>query len=266
MPWPSLADGRRSGTRILDAEPDTKRDAGVVPYPRRRLIRFVLKTLARVAFALVGRLEVSGRDNIPAAGPVILVANHFQFADPVALLVLPRRQVEFIGGFRFVNAPWIVRFIPHLWGYFPAFRGGYSRSTLRSALGVLEQGGIVALFPEGGSWAATLRPGRPGAAYLAVESQVAVVPVGLDGFTGLFRQWRPRLRVNIGRPIGPFSIPPDAAARRAGIDAVTGEIMAAIAALIPPARRGVYSDDPAVRETAEAVAAFPFEQDGMRGM
>ncbi|OJU35739.1 MAG: hypothetical protein BGN94_18145 [Rhizobiales bacterium 68-8] len=250
----------------MDDQHDMNRDAGAVPYPRRRVVRFVLKALARIAFALVGRLEVTGRDNIPAAGPVILVANHFHFADPVALLVLPRRQVEFIGGFRFVNAPWIVRFIPHLWGYFPAFRGGYSRSTLRSALGVLEQGGIVALFPEGGSWAATLRPGRPGAAYLAVESQVRVVPVGLDGFTGLFRERRPRLRIVIGRPIGPFAISHDPAARRAGIDAVTGEIMRAVAALIPPAGRGVYSDDPAVREAAEAVAAFPFEQDGMRGM
>jgi len=250
----------------LDDRDATSRDAGAVPYPRRRAVRFVLKALARAAFALVGRLEVSGRENIPASGPVILVANHFHFADPVALLVLTRRQVEFIGGFRFINAPWIVRFIPHLWGYFPAFRGGYSRSTLRSALGVLEQGGVVALFPEGGSWASVLRPGRPGAAYLAVESQVPVVPIGLDGFTGLFSEWRPRLRVEIGRPIGPFSAPADATARRAGIDAVTGEIMGAVAALIPPARRGVYSDDPALRENAEAVAAFPFERDGLRGM
>ena len=254
------------GIRTLDAQHHTSRDAAAAPYPRRRAIRFVLKTLARIAFALVGRLEVTGRENIPASGPVILVANHFHFADPVALLVLPRRQIEFIGGFRFVGAPWIVRFIPHLWGYFPAFRGGYSRSTLRSALGVLEQGGIVALFPEGGSWAATLRPGRPGAAYLAVESQVRVVPIGLDGFTGLFRSWRPRLRVTVGRPIGPFQVSADPAARRAGIDAVTEEIMRAIAALIPPEGRGVYSDDPAVREAAQAVAAFPFERDGMRGL
>jgi 1-acyl-sn-glycerol-3-phosphate acyltransferase len=237
-----------------------------VPYPRRLVIRFVLKSLARLAFLAVSRLEIVGRENIPAGGPVILVANHFHFADPVALLVACRRQVEFIGGFRFINAPWIVRFIPHLWGYFPAFRGGYTRSTLRSALGVLEQAGVVAIFPEGGSWATTLRPGRPGAAFLALESQVPVVPVGIDGMTGLFGQLRPRITLRIGRPIGPFPRMADGVPRRAEIDARTDEIMRAIAALIPPAGHGVYSDDPEIREAGRAVAAFPFEKEGMRGM
>lgn len=237
-----------------------------VRYPRRRLVRWTLRTLAKLAFLLVGRLEIHGRGNIPGEGPVILVANHFHFADPVALLVACRRQVEFIGGFRFVNAPRIVRFIPHLWGYFPAFRGGYSRSTLRSALAVLEQDGVVAIFPEGGAWATMLRPGRPGAAFLALESRVPVVPVGIDGMTGLFKG-RPRIHVRIGAPIGPFRPAVEGAPpRRAEIDARTEEIMRAVAALIPASGHGVYSDDPRLREAAQEVAAFPFEQEGMRGL
>lgn len=237
-----------------------------VRYPRRRAVRATLKGLARAAFGLVSRLEIVGRDNIPANGPVILVANHFHFADPVAVLVACRRQVEFIGGFRFVNAPRIVRFIPHLWGYFPAFRGAYSRSTLRSAIGVLRQGGVVAVFPEGGSWATTLRPGRPGAAFLALESRVPVVPIGIDGMPGLF-SGRPRITVRIGSPIGPFRPSTEGALPRRGeIDAATETIMRAIAELIPPAGHGVYSDDPELREAALAVAAFPFEKEGMRGL
>lgn len=243
------------------------RPAGPPPYPRRRVVRFVLKRIAAMAFSAVGRLKVEGEENIPAQGPVILVANHFHFADPVALLHVSRRQVEFVGGFRFVNAPRIVRFLPHLWGYFPAFRGAYSRSTLRSAVHVLERDGVVAIFPEGGSWADTLRPGRPGAAFVALETQAPIVPIGLSGFTGLFRQWRPELTVRVGRPIGPFGAEGAAGrARRQEIERTTEAIMRSIAELVPPERRGVYSDDPQLREAGAAVAAFPFEREGMRGL
>ena len=237
-----------------------------LPYPRRRIVRFILRQLAGIAFFILARLRVEGRENLPKSGPFILVANHFHFADPVALLWASRRQVEFIGGFRFVFAPKIVHFLPHLWGYFPAFRGGYSRKTLRSALDVLAQDGIVALFPEGGVWAQVLRPGRPGAAFLAVESGVPVVPVGIDGFPGLFKERRPRLTIRIGKPIGPFSAESAAHGRRAEIDAITGEIMQAIAALIPREKHGVYSDDPALRRAGEEVAEFPFDAPDMRGM
>ena len=237
-----------------------------LPYPRRRGIRFILRHMAGLAFLVLARLRIEGRENLPKSGPFILVANHFHFADPVALLWASHRQVEFIGGFRFVFAPRIVHFLPHLWGYFPAFRGGYSRKTLRSALDVLAQDGVVALFPEGGVWAQVLRPGRPGAAFLAVESGVPVVPVGIDGFPGLFKQRRPELTIRIGRPIGPFSAAGVAHGRRGEIDAITDEIMRAIADLIPQDKHGVYSSDPELRRAGEEVAEFPFDAPDMRGM
>ena len=94
-----------------------------IKYPARHLIRFILRMLAKLAFFLLGKLTIEGGENIPKTGPIILVANHFHFADPVAMLVATGRQVEFVGGFRFPNAPAIVKFIPKLWGYFPVFRG-----------------------------------------------------------------------------------------------------------------------------------------------
>jgi 1-acyl-sn-glycerol-3-phosphate acyltransferase len=249
----------------IDIAADAGRTDARIIYPRRRVTRFVLRSLSGMAFALLGRMRIEGLENLPKSGPCIVVANHFHFADPVALLWLSRRQVEFIGGFRFVFAPRIVRFLPHLWGYFPAYRGGYSRQTLRSAQEVLAQDGVVALFPEGGIWAQVLRPPRPGAAFLALETGVPVVPVGLDGFTGLFKSWRPELTVRIGPPVGPFQRHGAGADRRAQTDLVGEEIMRAIARLIPAERHGVFSDDPARQEAAWAVSAFPFEREELRG-
>jgi 1-acyl-sn-glycerol-3-phosphate acyltransferase len=260
----------RSTIRVSQRLPKTSQQpqpaAAKLRYPRRRLVRFMLRGLAGLAFRLVSCIEIEGRENLPPRGPVILVANHFHFADPVALLWLTRRQVEFIGGFRFVFAPKIVHFLPRLWGYFPAFRGGYSRQTLRSALSILEQDGVVALFPEGGAWAQVLRPPRPGAAFLAIESGAPVVPVGLDGFPGLFKTGRPKLTIRIGQPLGPFRITGQGHDRRGQIDAIGEEIMRAIAALIPAERHGVYSQLRRLRLEAARVSRFPFERDDMRGM
>ena len=109
-------------------------------YPRRRLVRFLLRQLAKLAFLFLAKLEIEGRENIPRSGPIILVANHFHFGDPVAMLISTGRQVEFVGGFRFPNAPAIVKFIPRLWGYFPVFRGAYSRKGLEAAKNVIGAG------------------------------------------------------------------------------------------------------------------------------
>lgn len=222
--------------------------------------------LAGIAFGLLGRLRIEGAENLPKDGPFLLVGNHFHYADPVALMWLCRRQVEFIGGAQFVFAPKTVHFLPSVWGYLPAHRGGYSRSTLKGALSILKQGGILALFPEGGVWAQVLRPARPGVAFLAVESGVPVVPVGLDGFTSLFKVWWPELTIRVGKPVGPFKIEANGENRRQQLAAIGRDVMRAIAELIPEERRGIFSHDPKLREEAKKVAAFPFEDQSMRGM
>jgi len=241
-------------------------DRQALAYPRRRFLRFILRKLAGLAFFVLAKIEIRGAENIPKSGPVILAANHFHFSDPVALLYACRRQVEFVGGFRFPNAPTIVKFLPALWGYFPVHRGAYSRSSLDYSTATLAKGGVVGIFPEGGAWAKVLRYPRSGVGFIAAESQAVIVPVGLSGFTLLFNQWRPKLVINIGKPIGPFSVESTAAKRKADLHEIGVETMKAIAELLPLEERGVYATDEAIRSAAEEVAAYPFEQQHMRGM
>ena len=235
-------------------------------YPRRLVARFILRMLAKLAFLLLGRLRIVGAQNVPKSGPIILVANHFHFADPVAMLVATNRQVEFVGGFRFPNAPAIVKFLPHLWGYFPVFRGAYSRKGLEAAKHVLDQEGVLGIFPEGGAWAQVLRPARPGAAFLAVETGAQIIPIGLDGFDKLFKQWRPKLTITIGEPIGPFATELSGKNRRNALDDIGNILMKNIAKQLPEEVHGIYSTDKALKRQAQEVASFPFESNDMRGM
>lgn len=235
-------------------------------YPRRRAVRWTLRQMAKAAFFLISDLRIEGLENIPNKGPAILVANHFHYADPVAVMRLSRRQIEFVGGNRFFVGPKYLHSLPKMWGFIPAYRGGYSRSTLETALSVLDRGGLIALFPEGGAWSPVLRPARPGAAYLAYRSGVPVIPIGIDGFAQLFESRRPSLAIRIGKPIGPFSASGNVRDRRRNFEEIGETMMRAIAELIPERHHGVYSKDPRLRSEAQKVAAFPFEQEGMRGM
>lgn len=109
---------------------------------RRRIIRPILKTLIRFAFTLVARFEVTGKENLPKKGPLIIIANHFNFLDPVVLIDVLPYATEFIGGTELPGAPPAVRFFPKLWGILNVHRGSVSREALMNGEKVLASGGF----------------------------------------------------------------------------------------------------------------------------
>ena len=232
--------------------------------PGRRLIRVVLGALIRLAFRIMSRLSIEGRENVPDSGPLLVVANHFHFADPVAVIRAMPWPLDFIGGSRMPNAPTGVKWLAALWGIHRVRRGGSSRQALRAAEAALKAGAVLGIFPEGGSWASVLRPARPGAAYLAVRSGVRLLPIGIDGlvemFPSLHRLRRARVTIRIGEPFGPFAPAESGRGGRAEIDRIGETIMRRIAELIPPERRGVFSEDPKLREEAAEAAVYPWER------
>jgi len=233
-----------------------------VPYPRRRAIRSVLRAGIAAALAVLADFDIQGRENLPAGGPLILVSNHFSFLDPVAVIHITKTPIEFLGGLRTPNAPVWTDIFRQMWGILPVRRGSSSRDTLIKAQSVLEQDGMLAIFPEGGNWATVLRPPRPGAALLAAKTPARILPVGLDGLLDVFpmagKGKRARVTIQIGKPFGPIAPDPTLPLRK-HMDNLGHEMMKAIAELIPPARRGFYSDDPAVREAAKGTEIYPWD-------
>ncbi|MEM7027955.1 MAG: lysophospholipid acyltransferase family protein [Chloroflexota bacterium] len=242
-----------------------KSDIGRYPYPRRHIVRFIIKNVARLAFASLTRLEVIGRENFPQQGPVLVVANHFHFADPAVVMRVLPRQIEFLGGGQghMPNAPLVVQWLPLIWGSYPVTRGGVSRDAMRAAAAVFQQEGVVGIFPEAGSWATVLRPARPGTAFLATMNQVPLVPIGIHGMPNLFPAVRQRKRatvtIRIGKPFGPFHVVEKGVAKRKRLDDIGTEIMHHIATLIPPEYHGYYSTDPVLRKAAERVSEYPWD-------
>lgn len=237
-----------------------------IRYPRRQASRWCLRRLTGGLIHHFGELEITGLEHVPKTGPVILAANHFAFTDAPLLLYASPRQVEFIGGAERPNSPVWTRMIPQAWGFIRAYRGGFSRSTLTASLGVLEQGGVLGIFPEGGNWATLLRPARPGLAFLALHSGAPVIPVSITGSVTLLAKPREAVGVQFHPAISPPMISATGRAKRLALDAFSETVMASVAAGLPDAQRGRYAADPAARIAAEAVSAFPFHAPEMRGM
>lgn len=234
-------------------------------YPRRRLVRGLVQRFTRIALAVLADFHVVGRENAPTTGPLLVVGNHFSFLDPVALIAVLPWPIEFVGGFRVPNAPPTVGWLRKLWGYYPVYRGTGSQIAFRAAQAVLGQEGVLAIFPEGSSALAMLRPPRPGAAFMAARSHARILPIGLDGLTDLFpavrRGRRASVKIHIGKPFGPFEAPGRGRDRREKIDAIGDEIMRHIADLLPPERRGYYSHDPTIRAAAQGVVYYPWDEE-----
>lgn len=232
------------------------------PYPRFRNRRRFLRLIVRALLKSLCEINVIGRENMPDAGPLLVVGNHFHFADTASIVYISKWPIEFLGGAHLIDAPDALEWLPDLWGYYRVRRGGASRNAMRAAQAIMAQDGVLTIFPEGGSWANVLRPPRPGTAYIAARTQARILPVGLDGVTEIFPALRQKRRaqvtLRIGKPFGPFRVKGRGRQRRDALDRIGDEIMQRIAALIPPERRGVYSKDPALRAAAREVAEYPY--------
>jgi 1-acyl-sn-glycerol-3-phosphate acyltransferase len=213
----------------------------------RRIANFVLGVLFHIVF----RLDITGIQNIPKQGPFIAMMNHIYFIDPILVATLTPRNIVIMSKIENYHNP-LLALVMHLYGTFPVHRGELDMTAIRTSLRIMEEGHGLLMAPEGTrSKTRTLQEGRDGMVWLAVRSQAPVVPVALSGqeYLGhnLRRLRRTPLRVVFGEPFCFRSAPdlqhPVTAPKspREQLRRMTQEAMYALAKLLPPAYRGVYS-------------------------
>ncbi|MBI9048972.1 MAG: 1-acyl-sn-glycerol-3-phosphate acyltransferase [Anaerolineaceae bacterium] len=232
-----------------------------VPF-HQPIVRSIIKTLVAAAFGAITDFRVIGKENIPTTGPALIIANHFNYADPVALINAFPRKLDFIGGTELPNSPQYLRALPRWWGIFNVHRGRSSRDALMKGINSLNHGRFLAIFPEAGSWATVLRPARPGSSLLITRSAAPIIPVGLDGLPDIFPvdlRKRQTVTVNIGKPFQPIQPGNKKRYDREELDELGHLMMRKIAELLPPETRGFYSDDPAIREAAKGTEIYPWD-------
>lgn len=208
--------------------------------PMTRTYRFVMAVSTPI-IRRWGRLEVSGLEDLPTEGPVLLAGNHDSYWDPVAIGVAarPRRQIRALAKSSLWK-PGLSRILDGM-GQIPIDRGAGDARALDRAIAELRAGSCIGVFPEGTrSLGRTLRA-RSGFGRLALAvPEAEIVCVSVQGTVDIPRfPHRPRISVRFFPPSG------GAAQAREDATALSARLLDEIRGHAPIARAGRRPGPPA---------------------
>lgn len=205
---PGEPEGGKDGE---DANSDSSRAQPVDVHPPTVPERFVYGSIRGVLRGMAAvwlRLDIVGRDHIPAEGPFVLAPVHRSNLDFLMAAFATKRRMRYMGK----ASLWKIKPIGRLFnmlGAFPVHRGTADRASLRTCLQIIDNGEPLVMFPEG-----TRRSGAQvaevfdGPAYVAARGRVPIVPVGIAGSDkampiGAKVIYPRKVKIVIGEPIAP---------------------------------------------------------------
>ncbi|WP_191874122.1 lysophospholipid acyltransferase family protein [Streptomyces filipinensis] len=184
--------------------------------------------------------RVLGAWKVPATGPVIFAVNHSHNIDgPMVMGVAPRPTHFLIKKEAFIGP--LDPFLTGI-GQVKVDRAAADRTAIGRALGVLEAGGVLGIFPEGTRGEGDFASLRAGLAYFAVRGGAPIVPVavlGSSGRRGRLIKGLPPLRSRIDVVFGdPFDAGDGSGRRtRRALDEATERIQKQLTSHLENARR-----------------------------
>jgi 1-acyl-sn-glycerol-3-phosphate acyltransferase len=208
---------------------------------------------------LLCRIDDRQLARVPDRGPLIIVTNHINILEiPIIYIRLQPRPFSALAAAYRWEALWS-RWLLNLWGAIPVRRGEADMQAMRRALAWLEAGNILIVAPEGTrSRDGRLQKGHPGAVLLALHSGAPLLPLVFYGHEHYQENLRRLRRTDFHIAVGaPFYL------ETKGINVtrhirqqMMDEVMYQLAALLPAANRGVYSDPNAAERTYLAVGSL----------
>ncbi len=161
-------------------------------------------SLAKVVIGVVLRAatgwEVTGRDQVPRSGGLIVASNHASFWDPPLIGAVLPREVHFLAKEELFSNP-VFGALIRSYNAIPIRRGMVDLSGMARAVETLRRGEAMMMFPEGTRMRdGRLHPARPGVGMMAVNADVPIVPCYISG-SGRPGSWllrKVRVRISFG--------------------------------------------------------------------
>lgn len=200
----------------------------------------------RRVFQVVCRVDVEQAKKIPLVGPCIVIGNHINFLEvPVVLSHLDNPNITGLAKKETWNNP-LFHFLFNHWGIISIDRNAVDREAFRQALQALNQGRILAIFPEGTrSKDGRLLQGKPGVTALAQRSQAPLLPVAFYGYENFWSNLKKLRQTEFHMAVGkPFKLQLKGEHLSRDVrQAVVDEMMYRVAELLPDKYRGYYHFD-----------------------
>src|SRR6202453_4924003 len=204
------------------------------------------------------RVRSISSEKVPGAGAVILAPNHFSFMDHFLMGCYIRRKVRFMAKSQLFKRP--MQFIYSHGGVFPVRRGARDEEWFITARTILERGGAVTMYCEGGRsrTGKVSEQAKRGIGRLALETGAPIVPIAIHGSSHV-RNWKrlqfPKVTIQYGDAIRWEPIETPTREQQQGVaDQVLVEIRKLYAGLEQHGRKGVLRR---VREQRRAERRAP---------
>jgi 1-acyl-sn-glycerol-3-phosphate acyltransferase len=169
--------------------------------PLYGFVQFVVRVLFKVLF----RMRVTGLENIPKEGSVLIASNHASWFDPPSIGCIIPREITFFVKKELMPIPLVGWFIRYA-GAIPVDRGGMTAGAVKDIIRVLKGGRPVLIFPEGTRTKdGNFRTPKRGAGMIAVAADVPVIPCYIEGSYHA-KPFRSRITLHFLPPVHPGDI------------------------------------------------------------
>lgn len=194
-------------------------DDAVAALPRETLSSYLFYEttywLSAMAMTLGFSIRTEGMLHVPHQGPVLFIANHQSFLDPILIGLAVRRHLSYLARDTLFDHPifaWLIRMLNAV----PIDQEGLGIEGLRATLRLLHGGKAVIVFPEGERTGdGQMHALQPGIQLLIKRARAPIVPVGIAGAYNAWPRQRPlpipapiflpaqkgTIAVSVGRPL-----------------------------------------------------------------
>lgn len=197
--------------------------------PRPSWLYLLVGAVSWPVLKVVFRLRATGVEHVPPMGGCVLAANHWSNFDPwpLAMPFFPRRFFRFMAKAELFWFP--LSLVITAGGGFRVRRGEQDEEAVAAAVALAREGHAVVMFPEGTRRRKGIRKRhearwRSGAARIALEAQVPLVPAGITGTERLARLGPLRVAYGPAIEVGDLAELPKGDAARVATDRLAAAV------------------------------------------
>lgn len=156
------------------------------------------KTLVRIYYAIMFKVEVIGKENVPAEGNAVLCCNHISNYDPLTMAIYLDRLPRYIAKKELFQNRILAKILYQLEAFPVDREAAMDMKAFKTALKVLKSGEMLGIFAEG----TRVKEGeekaaKAGVAMFAMKGDAPVIPVAISG-TYTFRG---KITIQFGKPM-----------------------------------------------------------------